>query len=46
MRDIQQFEKVHGRFTKRLLGMKGLSYRERLVTTVELTKLGTPTPIH
>jgi len=30
VRDIQQLEKVQRRFTKRLLGMKSLSYSERL----------------
>ena len=29
VRDIQQLEKVQRRFTKKLLGMKSLSYSER-----------------
>jgi len=43
VRDIQQLEKVQRRFTKRLLGMKSLSYSERLrrlgLPSLELRRL-------
>ena len=43
VRDIQQLEKVQRRFTKRLVGMKTLSYSERLrrlsLPSLELRRL-------